>query len=151
MSLFFHIGDEFATFSREQLSRHCPDRSGIEAYWHARKRVAGGFSSFARGWRFDIGLVTFSADRQVLNSANWAAECNKRTRIDLLFSLFFFPSYSPYPHSWEPSMPRVTNDDEHAVERDERLMRKGVWICRWINLIYEVKDGQRRAIYFLLL
>jgi len=29
-----------------------------------------GFSRTAGAWRFDIGLVTFFSDRQVLNSAN---------------------------------------------------------------------------------
>lgn len=150
LSFFFlDTGEEFATFSREQLSRHCPDSSGIEAYWHARRRVAGerSFSSFARGWRFDIGLVTFSTDRQVLNSANWAAECNKRMRIDLPF--FFFPTH-PF-RTLENLRCRVTSDDEHVMERDERLMRKVyefvgglIWFMKW-----EAKE-ERRAIYFLL-
>lgn len=73
------------------LESNSCDKSGIEAYWHVKERDTGRrIFHVCRSWRFNIGLVTFFANRQVLNSANWAAEYNKRTRV--VFSIFSFNS-----------------------------------------------------------
>lgn len=95
-----------------------------------------GFSSSAEGWRFDIGFVTFSSDRQVLNSTNWAAECNKggggRWVRWTFFSFFFFDSLL---FTIEDPRRHVTVDDDD----EEDVVGKGR--RSWWEKKYEFADG----------
>jgi len=136
---FSDIDDKLATFSRERLSRH--RRSGVGTYWHARIGMARdeerreekeGFSRTAGASILD-SLHSSPIDK----SSILLIDPPNAIRV-LRPSLHFFSLDSPFAHSSvRYSVSCHRRWWEHCRGGDERSMRKGVRVCRWINLIYE--------------